>query len=82
MSVAEQWHKAVIKKFKRKKVYASLKDNIKAVDLAEIKSLSDKKKFVRYLLCIVDVFTKYAWIKTLKDEKGKSNSKCFYRNSK
>ena len=70
MSVAEQWHKAVIKKFKRKKVYASLKDNIKAVDLAEIKSLSNKKKFVRYLLCIVDVFTKYAWIKTLKDEKG------------
>ena len=70
MSVAEQCHKAVIKKFKRKKVYASLKDNIKAVDLAEIKSLSNKKKFVRYLLCIVDVFTKYAWIKTLKDEKG------------
>ena len=27
---------------------------------------------VKYLLCIIDVFTKYAWIKPLKAKKGKA----------
>ena len=27
---------------------------------------------VKYLLCVIDVFTKYAWIKTLKDKKAKT----------
>ena len=33
-------------------------------------SLSSKNKNVKYLLCAIDVFTKYAWIKPLKDKKG------------
>ena len=36
-----------------------------------MKSLSSKKKNVRYLLCVIDVFTKYRWIKPLKDKIGK-----------
>ena len=27
---------------------------------------------VKYLLCILDVFTKYAWIKPLRDKKTKT----------
>ena len=34
-------------------------------------SLSSKNKNVRYLLFVIDVFTKYAWVKLLKDKKGK-----------
>ena len=37
--LVEELHKPVIKKFKRKKVYARLKDNIWASDLAEMGSL-------------------------------------------
>ena len=48
------------------------KDNIKTAVLAEIKSLSSKNKNVKYLLCVIDVFTKYAWVKPLKDKKGKT----------
>ena len=33
--------------------------------------LSSKNKNVKYLLCAVDVFSKYAWVKPLKDKKGK-----------
>ena len=35
-------------------------------DLAEMESFSTKNKSVKYLLCIIDVFTKYAWFKALK----------------
>ena len=41
-------------------------------DLAEVESLSSKNKNVKYLLCIIDVFTRYAWVKPLKDKKGKT----------
>ena len=45
------------------------KDNIWAADLAEMGSLSSKNRNVKYLLCVIDVFTKYAWVKPLKDKK-------------
>ena len=35
-----------------------------------MESLSSKNKIVKYLLCVIDVFTKYAWVKTLKEKKG------------
>ena len=41
-------------------------------DLAEMESLSSKNKNVKYLLCVIGVFTKYAWVKPLKDKKGKT----------
>ena len=34
-------------------------------------SLSSKNRNVKYLLCVIDVFTKYITIKPLKDTKGK-----------
>ena len=37
-----------------------------------MESLSSKSKNVKYLLCVIDVFTKYAWVKPLKDKKGKT----------
>ena len=27
---------------------------------------------LKYLLCVIDVFTKYAWVKPLKNQKGKT----------
>ena len=34
-----------------------------------MESLSTKNKSVKYLLCVIDVFTKYGWVKPLKDNK-------------
>ena len=70
--LAKELHKPVIKKFKRRKVYARFKDNMLEADLAEIQLLSSKNKNVKYLLCVIDFFTKYAWVKPLKDKKGKT----------
>ena len=55
---AEELHKPVIKKFKRRKVYVRFKDNISAAGLTEMKLLSSKNKKVKYLLCVIDIFTK------------------------
>ena len=35
-------------------------------------SLSSKNKNVKYLLCVIDVFIKYAWVKHVKDKKAKT----------
>ena len=42
--LAEELHKPVIKKLKRRKVYARFKDNIWSPDLAEMESLSTNNK--------------------------------------
>ena len=68
--LAKELHKPVIKKFE-KKVCAKFKDNIWAADLAEMKSFSLKNKNVEYLLCVIDIFTKYARVKPLKDKNEK-----------
>ena len=70
--LAEELHKPVIKKFKRRKIYEKFKDNIWAADLAEMRLLSSKNKNVKYLLCVIDVFSKHASVKPLKDKKSKT----------
>ena len=40
-------------------------------DLAQMGSLSSFNSGLKYLLCVIDVFTKYAWVKPLKDKKSK-----------
>ena len=70
--LAEELRKPGTKKFKRGKVYARFRGNIWAADLAEIDSLSSKNEYVKYLLCVIDVFTKYACVKPLKDSKGET----------
>ena len=68
----EELHKPIIIKFNRRKVNTRFKDNIWAADLAEMRLFSSKNKSVAYLLCVIDVFTKHAWIKRLKDKKVKT----------
>ena len=60
----------MIKKLKRRKVYVRFKYNIWATDLLEMGSLSSKNRVFKYLLCVTDVFTKYASVKLLNDKKG------------
>ena len=46
-------------------------------DLAEMGSLSFYDRNIKYVLCVIDVFTKYAWVKPLKGKKGKTTLRAF-----
>ena len=59
----------MFEKVKRRKVYARFKENIWVADLAEMGLLSYKNQDVKYLFCVIDALTKYAWFKALKDKK-------------
>ena len=54
------------------KVYSSFKDDIWGVDLADVQSLNKFSKGFKYLLCAIDLFSKYAWVIPIKDKKGAS----------
>ena len=41
-------------------------------DLADLSKLSKFNDKHRYLLCIIDVFSKYAWLVPIKDKTGKT----------
>ena len=68
--LADKLHKPVIKKFNKRKLYSQFKDNIWGVDLADMQSLSRKNKGIKYLLCAIDLYGKYAFVVPLKDKKG------------
>ena len=55
--LADELHKPIIRKFKRRKVYSSFKDNIWGIDLADMQSISKYNKGIRYLFCVIDIFS-------------------------
>ena len=65
-------HKPIIRKFKKRKVYSTYRDNIWGVDLADIQSLSKYNTRIKHLLCAIDFFSKYSWVIPIKDKKGTS----------
>ena len=68
--LADEHHKPIIRKFNKRKVYSQFKDNICGVDLADMQSLSRQNKGIKYLLCAIDLYSKYAFVIPLKDKKG------------
>ena len=53
-------------------MYSSFKDNVWGVDLAVMQSLNRYNKGFKYLLCAIDLFSKYAWVIPIKYKKGTS----------
>ena len=75
--LAEELHKTIIRKLKKRKVHSTFKDNVWGVDLADMQLLNKYNKGIRFLLCIIAIFSKYAWVAPLKDKKGISIVKAF-----
>ena len=68
--LAKELHKPIIRKFKKRKVYSGFKDNIWGTDLADMQLISKFNKRFRFLLCVINIFSNYAWVVNLKDKKG------------
>ena len=60
-------------------MHSPFRDNIWGVDLADIQLLSKFNKGFRFLLCVIDIFSKYAWVIPLKDKKGISTVNAFQK---
>ena len=56
--LSNKLHKPVIRKLNKKKYY-SFKENIWVVDLADMQLTSKFNKSIRFLLCVIDTFSKY-----------------------
>ena len=65
--LAEKLHKPIIKKFLKRKVYSALKGNIWATDLADMQLISKFNKGFKFLLCVIDICSKYASVVPLKE---------------
>ena len=78
--LANEHHEPIIRKFKKRKMYSSFKDNIWSVDLADMQLISKYNKGIRYLLCAIDLFSKYAFVVPLKDKKGVTITSAFQKN--
>ena len=53
-------------------MYSAFKDNIWGADLEDMQLISKFNKGFRFLLCVVYIISKYAWVVPLKDKKGVS----------
>ena len=69
LQLAKELHKPIIKKFKKRKVYSRFKNNIWGTDFADMQLMSKVNKGFRFLICVIDIFSKYAWVILLKDKK-------------
>ena len=68
--LAEELHKPVIRKFNKRKLHFPFIDNIWGTDLADMELISKFDKGFRFLLWIIDIYSKYACAIPLKDKKG------------
>ena len=68
--LAEELQQPIIKKFLKRKVHSSFKDNILSADLAYLQLINKFNKGTKFLLCVVDIFSKHAWVVLLEDKKG------------
>ena len=77
--LAEELHKPITRKFKKRQVYSSFQDNLWGADLADMQLISTFNKGIRFLLCVIDIFSKYAWVILLKDKKVTTITNAFQK---
>lgn len=61
-------HVPVRYKFRRRKVIVGAPHDQWQADLVDVSAYRGDNRGVKYLLCVIDVFSKYAWVKTLKNK--------------
>ena len=62
LDLAEELQKSIIRKLKKKTVYSGFKDNIYVADLADMQLISKFNKGFRFLLCVIDILSKFYFV--------------------
>ena len=63
-------------------VHSAFKDNIWGADLVHMQLISKLNKGFRFLLCVIDILSKYAWVVPLNYKKGVSIVNAFQKSLK
>ena len=65
--LAEGLQKPIIRKFEQQKLCSSFEENICGANLTHMQLTSNFNNL--FLLCVIDIFSKYGWFIPLKDKK-------------
>ena len=68
--LAEELYKPNIRKFNKRKAHSPFIDNAWGADLADIQVMSKFNEGSRFVLWVIEIYSKYEWIVPLKDKKG------------
>ena len=60
----------LLENLKEAKCILFFKHNIWQADIADIQLISKYNKGIRFSLCVIDLFSRYAWVVPLKYKKG------------
>lgn len=72
-------HKKVVRKFPRRKTIVENIDEQWQIDLVDTKKFKFQNSHFQYLLCCIDVLSKYAWVEPIKDKTAKSCADAFQK---
>ena len=71
-ALADELHKPVKRKFQKRPVIVVGIDDTWSADLDDMTSFAKFNKGIKYLLTIIDIFSKYAWAAPVRDKTGAS----------
>ena len=77
--LSKELHKPTVRKFEKLKVHSFFIDNIWCADFADMQQISKFNLGIRFSLCVIDIFSKYAWVYLLKDKNGITITKALQR---
>ena len=75
--LAKELHKPIIKKFEKRRVEVNHIDETFGADLADMNYWKEYNKKYRYILTVIDIFSKFAWAIPLKSKTGKEVTEAF-----
>ena len=75
--LADELHKPIRRKFIKRKVFVKDIDDIWTADLVDMAKFAKYNRGNKYLLTIIDTFSKYGWIVPLKNKSADSVVKAF-----
>ena len=77
--LAQELHKPIIRKFNKRNVQSPFIENTWGDDLAYIQLTSKFNRGFRFLLCVIDIYSKYTWVIPLKDKKDTTITNAFQK---
>ena len=75
--LAEKLYKSVTRKFQRRRFNVNSFDEIWAAELIDMQALSKDNNGIKYLLTVIDIFSKFVWIVPLKRQTGQDVANAF-----